>query len=1050
MKPTLNKFLLIAVALLLIVAATAMIFADRALDGWVRPWIEQQAGEALNGQVSIGRLSLQDGTLTFDNLAAETVELSLTVLRVEADFSFGSLLERRLDTLRIESPIVRIEPKEPDDKRTPSIGIPQSPPLTIDQLLISNGVARVLFGEQQVLLHDVDLQGAIGANMPFKIVALVGTGQNNPLLLRGEAHWNKSLIFSLQELTWQHRALLEKPVELELQTDGETRGSGKFKLASFDDDKLRELLAAFDMEVPLPEGLSFELNELSLSLDLIKEGLKFGLAVQSGQLHRSGTNVAFKELLVELRGQQEEWHALGSLSGPAATSVSFEANYAAGQANGTVRAEVADPDQLLQELSGTKPMGLAGRLQVETGFFWREGALEVTGRLRGQERKVADSDFRFDLAPLHGNLSWRQDGEQPGDFALSLQAGDRPLLKASGGLDRINYSLEALDRTLLATLVNPSLLPVELDIVTGVTSSGQLRRDAQDGWYGDLHLVAHRLGAVGLTTSDLHLQGRLEFDGDKLAFSRANLTADLAKGDELTGQLSGQFTARLAGQKFVVLLDQLTLKNVGYLAADGLSGLGSGSVQLRGLINGRLTDDVVQLDLTGSLAAGEVLAGALYADLSALPGQFTLIGAFETDTTTMKLQKLQVDLPGLGTLAGNGRLETDRVVFKGSIQLPDLAVGYNSHIGPTLVEMLPTLKDMDLAGSLTVDCELDWSTTGAQVIGDVIVKRLAAAWPLLQLDMTDGNGSLPFVLTTGAVPTEAITSTERTGELDFAVFAVGSARLEEGRLKLAASRNHLALRSQLVFDLAGGRVMLHDLAFGLGEAGPQGSLQVAVQEINLEALTKELNLPVMQGGITADLGKIRYADQQLSSEGVAEIEVFSGRFQVRNMRYLEPFSPYPVFTADIDFNGIDLYQATNTFDFGEINGVVDGYVHGLRLFGTTPSAFESRLESRPEGKRSISVKALNNLSVLSQGGIQAALSRGVYSFIDFYHYRKIGIFCALDNDNFVLKGMAVKNSDKTLIDGGLIPPRIDIVTSSANISFKEMIRRISRIKRASD
>ena len=42
----------------------------------------------------------------------------------------------------------------------------------------------------------------------------------------------------------------------------------------------------------------------------------------------------------------------------------------------------------------------------------------------------------------------------------------------------------------------------------------------------------------------------------------------------------------------------------------------------------------------------------------------------------------------------------------------------------------------------------------------------------------------------------------------------------------------------------------------------------------------------------------------------------------------------------------------------------------------------------------------------------------------------------------------MKDSSKTLIDGGLIPPRIDIVTSATNISFKEMMRRISRIKRA--
>jgi hypothetical protein len=1047
MKPTLRKSLLAAVVLLLVTACAATLFADRALDGWVRPWLERQAGAVLDGRVSIGRLTLQDGTLSIDNLAVETAELSLTVPRIEAEFSLASLLQRRLRTMRIESPRLRLDTTQQVDAKS-STGLPPRPPLTIDQLLLGNGEARVRFGERQVLLHGIDLQSALGARMSFKIAALVGEGQGNPLLLRGEAHWNKTLALSLQELDWQDRPLLEQPVELVLQTGGEARGSGALQLASFDDGKLGELFAAVGMESPLPDGFGFDLNAPAVSVALVKEGLKVGLTVESGQLHQADTSVVFKDVLVELRGQGEEWQGSGSLFGPAATAVSFEADYAAGQASGTSRIEVVDPERLLQELTGAESFGLAGHLQVDAGFSWREGGLEVTGRLLGQEREAADSDYKVDLAPLHGNLTWRQTTEQPGSFDLDLQAGDRPLLKASGGLDQIKFSLAALDRTLLATLLNPALLPTALDTVAGVMSLGQLRGDEQGGWHGDLQLVARRLGASGLTASDLHLQGQLAYAGDELSFSHGTLAAGLAKGDELTGHLTGRFAASLAEQKYVVTLDQIALDNVEYLAADGMSGLGGGGVQLRGRIVGSLGGAGPQLDLAGTLKAGEVLAGALYADLSALPGQFILAGAFETETTTMKLQQLQVDLPGLGTFAGSGRLAPDRVVFNSSLQLPDLAVGYGSHLGPILVEIQPALEGLDLAGTLAIDCELDWSPAAAQVVGDVVVKRLAAASPKLQLDMEDGNGSLPFILSTGATPAETAAVAERTGELAFASLAAGPARLEEGRLKMTAAPNRLAFRSPLVFELAGGRVALRDLAFGLGEAGPQGSLRIAVQEVDLETLTRELELPVMRGGITADLGEIRYADQQLSSEGEAEIEVFSGRFRVRNMRYLEPFSPYPVFTADLDFKGLDLHQATNTFDFGEMNGVVDGYVHGLRLFGATPSAFEARLESRSKGKRNISVKALNNLSVLSQGGIQAALSRGVYRFIDFYRYRKIGIFCALDNDNFVLKGTAVKDSSKTLIDGGLIPPRIDIVTSVANISFKEMMRRISRIKRA--
>ena len=131
-----------------------------------------------------------------------------------------------------------------------------------------------------------------------------------------------------------------------------------------------------------------------------------------------------------------------------------------------------------------------------------------------------------------------------------------------------------------------------------------------------------------------------------------------------------------------------------------------------------------------------------------------------------------------------------------------------------------------------------------------------------------------------------------------------------------------------------------------------------------------------------------------------------------------------------------------------MNGIVDGYVHNLRLFGLTPSEFDLKFETRQEGKRNISVKALNNLSILSQGGISAALSRGIYRFIDFYRYRKIGFLCHLQNDVFRIRGTALPGSDRYLVYGGWMPPKIDIIAPTHAISFKEMLQRLSRVERA--
>ena len=210
---------------------------------------------------------------------------------------------------------------------------------------------------------------------------------------------------------------------------------------------------------------------------------------------------------------------------------------------------------------------------------------------------------------------------------------------------------------------------------------------------------------------------------------------------------------------------------------------------------------------------------------------------------------------------------------------------------------------------------------------------------------------------------------------------------------------------------------------------------------------QELGWPEMDGTLGADLGRLHYRSGELSIAGEAEIEVFAGRISVRNMQVKEPFSRYPVFLADIDFSGIDLYRLTKTFSFGEMNGVIDGYVHQLRVFGATPTRFEARLSTRKSGTRNISVKALNNLSILSQGGLSAALSRGIYRFIDFYRYRSIGIVCSLENDQFRMRGTALEGSDRYLVYGGLLPPRIDVVSSSPTVSFREMVKRLKRIDR---
>jgi hypothetical protein len=49
---------------------------------------------------------------------------------------------------------------------------------------------------------------------------------------------------------------------------------------------------------------------------------------------------------------------------------------------------------------------------------------------------------------------------------------------------------------------------------------------------------------------------------------------------------------------------------------------------------------------------------------------------------------------------------------------------------------------------------------------------------------------------------------------------------------------------------------------------------------------------------------------------------------------------------------------------------------------------------------------------------------------------------------FVLRGTARKGSERHIVYGGLLPPKIDILAPEHAISFKEMLNRLQRIERA--
>ncbi len=525
----------------------------------------------------------------------------------------------------------------------------------------------------------------------------------------------------------------------------------------------------------------------------------------------------------------------------------------------------------------------------------------------------------------------------------------------------------------------------------------------------------------------------------------------------LNGQLQGRLqtpygpveklqvaaTGATAGENYRLRLENLQLEGIELLAADGQSGLTGGKVQGSGTIAGRRGGGDLELDLGLGAGVQELLVGAFYGDFSGLQAHLALTGGFDPDAGRLRARRIDLRLGELLRADLQGTVAAEAGELAGRVELPRLEA-LEPQLLPALAAAYPALAGLELTGGLGLDGSGFWGAEGWQLRGSARPQGLGLNWPGPKLELAGLDGTLPLDL---GPPEATLGATPAAGSLSLQRLQAGPLTLPAGTLALRAGRNQLRFDTPLAFGLAGGELRLGELALGRSATGLELVGQVRIGEVDLERLTAELKLPPMQGRLSANLGTLSYVDEELSTAGTAGINVFGGGILVRNIRLQSPFSSYRTLEADIDFEAVDLFELTRTFEFGEMNGIADGHIHGLRLFGATPSAFEASFATRFEGRRNISVKALKNLSILSQGGLQAALSRGIYRFIDFYRYRRIGFDCFLENDLFYLRGTAREGSDRYLIHGGLWPPKIDIVAPSRTISFKEMVKRLGRLDR---
>jgi hypothetical protein len=227
------------------------------------------------------------------------------------------------------------------------------------------------------------------------------------------------------------------------------------------------------------------------------------------------------------------------------------------------------------------------------------------------------------------------------------------------------------------------------------------------------------------------------------------------------------------------------------------------------------------------------------------------------------------------------------------------------------------------------------------------------------------------------------------------------------------------------------------------------SLSLKLDSLRLLELTEALGWHRFGGTLSGSIPEVRWVDESLRSDGRIVLDVFGGRIIVQSMEIEKPFSRIRSIRMDAALEGLDLEQASETFEFGRISGVLSGSVNNLALVEGQPGQFEADIHTieRQGTSQWISVEALNKITVLSSGNEAGAIYGGIAGFFDFFRYSKLGFKATLKNDKLLLRGIESKDGKEYLVVGTLLPPTVNIISHTQEIAFSELLRRLERIQK---
>ncbi len=451
---------------------------------------------------------------------------------------------------------------------------------------------------------------------------------------------------------------------------------------------------------------------------------------------------------------------------------------------------------------------------------------------------------------------------------------------------------------------------------------------------------------------------------------------------------------------------------------------------------------------------GEILMDRFYLNLGNNGLSSSFKGTYDIPRQRLQLSSHQIhlkDILGL-TLEGTLHLGVEVPHADLSFKIPNTPLKPLFHhfvLEPFQTER-PFFASFDLSGDVSADLSFTGSTSEWVIKGHGRWEEGRLASKDMAFDYSGIDLDLPIWLQTkhNGQQREPV-----RGELFIQNLKMPIIDNQTLKLSLKMDPNQLSVEKPTVLMIQG----------GVAEVGPircenvMSSKRSVKTNLRLDGIdtlpffSQLLPIPV-HGTVEGELDAVRFEENTLHSSGQVRAQVFEGEILLSNPGISRLFSSFPLYKADIIIKDLNLYELTKGTSFGEIEGILQGYIHNLEIAYGQPQKFDLLLETvKTKGvDQEISVRAVDNIAKIGGGSSPfLGLAGSLASVIQKFPYNKIGIRSSLLNDAFRINGTIKENGQEYLVKRGSFSG-VNVINQNPNtwISFKDMVKRIGRVRPA--